>query len=876
MKSIRLALRFALALTLAALAGQSPLQPRPAAAQSGSTSTITVQVDRPGAAISPRMFGVFFEDINFAADGGLYPERVKNRAFEFPTLLMGWKKIERGGAKGTLEVLDAEPLSATTPRYLRVKVEEAGAGFGAANEGFRGVGVERGARYTFSVYARRAEGSPSALRAELVDANGKSLGQARVSGFTPQWKKHAVTLTAAATEAKAALHLYVEGRGALDLDLVSLFPQATWKNRANGLRPDLVKLLAELKPGFVRFPGGCIVEGRTLDERYQWKTTVGDLAERKLIINRWNQEFKTRFPQRAPEDYYQSFGLGFYEYFQLCEDIGAEPLPIINCGMACQFNTGQLVPLDQLDPYIQDALDLIEFANGPVTSRWGGRRAAMGHPAPFNLKMIGVGNEQWGPQYIERYAEFAKVLKAKHPEIKLVASAGPSPSDERFHYLWGKMREMNADIVDEHYYMPPKWFRENAGRYDSYPRTGPKVFAGEYAAQSVGVVRSENRNDWECALSEAAFLTGLERNADVVEMTSYAPLLAHVDAWQWTPNLIWFDNLRSFGTPSYYVQKLFSTNRGTTILPVKLGGGGGQDLYASASLDRGAGEVILKVVNTAASAREVSINLAGVTKVGAGGKAFVLSSADLKAENSLNEPAKVAPAERQFAASGQFAYTLAPHSLTVLRVPTQAQSAAVEHDSSRWEGEIAAYEQADRTNPPPPGGVLFIGSSTIRLWKTLAEDFPGHRVINRGFGGSQIADATHFAERVIFPYRPRAVFLRAGGNDLHAGKSPERVFADFKAFVNKVHAKLPQTEIVFISLSPSVARWSEAEQTKKLNQLVRDYVKGKKRLKYIETYETTLGPDGKPRPELFVEDKLHFNAEGYRILAERVRPHLPK
>jgi alpha-L-arabinofuranosidase len=874
MKITRIALLLSIIPALLFSAAPPALQPRARAAQ--GVGVITVQVDRPGAAISPRMYGIFFEDINFAADGGIYPERVKNRAFEFPTLLMGWKKIERGGARGTIEVLDAEPLSATTPRYLRVKVEEAGAGFGAANEGFRGVGVERGARYTFSVYARRAAGGPSALRVELVDAQGRSLGRARLGGFTPQWKKHAVTLTAAATEAKASLHLYVEGRGALDLDLVSLFPQATWKSRANGLRPDLVKLLADLKPGFVRFPGGCIVEGRTLDERYQWKTTVGDLAERRLIINRWNQEFKTRFPQRAPEDYYQSFGLGFYEYFQLCEDIGAEALPIINCGMACQFNTGQLVPLDQLDPYIQDALDLIEFANGPVTSRWGGKRAAMGHPAPFNLKMIGVGNEQWGPQYVERYAEFAKVLKAKHPEIRLVASAGPAPADERFRYLWGKMREMNADIVDEHYYMPPKWFRENVGRYDDYPRTGPKVFAGEYAAQSVGTVRSENRNDWECALAEAAFMTGLERNADVVEMTSYAPLLAHVDAWQWTPNLIWFDNLRSFGTPSYYVQKLFSTNRGTTILPVKLGDGGQQGLYASASLDQRAGEVILKLVNTAASAREVNINLAGAAKVGAGGRAFVLSSADLKAENSLSEPAKVAPAERQFAASGQFAYTLAPHSLTVLRVPAQAQSAAVEHDSTRWEGEIAAYEQADRTNPPPPGGVLFIGSSTIRLWKTLAADFPNHRVINRGFGGSQIADATHFAERVIFPYRPRAVFLRAGGNDLHAGKSPEQVFADFKAFVGKVHAKLPQTEIVFISLSPSVARWSEAEQTKKLNQLVRDYVKGKKRLKYIETYDTTLGPDGKPRAELFVEDKLHFNAEGYRILAERVRLHLPK
>jgi len=511
------------------------------------------------------------------------------------------------------------------------------------------------------------ERNPVELRVELEDESGRILGKGRLVGLTSTWKKYSITLVPSATGLKAHLNLLTEGRGAIDVDMVSLFPKGTWKNRENGLRSDLVQLLKDMKPGFLRFPGGCIVEGRYLKTRYQWKTTIGDLTNRRLIINRWNDEFK----HKPAPDYYQSFGLGFYEYFQLSEDIGAEPLPIINCGMACQFNSGELVPLDELDPYIQDALDLIEFANGPVASSWGRLRAVMGHPAPFNLKMMGVGNEQWGPQFIERYQQFARVLKEKHPEITLISDAGPSPNDERFHFLWAKLRELNADIVDEHYYMAPSWFLANSDRYDNYPRTGPKVFAGEYAAQSVGIASPNNRNNWECALAEAAFVTGLERNADVVRMASYAPLFAHVDAWQWTPDLIWFDNLRSYGTPNYYVQKLFSTNKGTRILPVLLDGSpknGQQSLYASASLDKPAGEVVLKVVNAAASPKEVRINLAGAKTVNRLGKAYVLTSADLKSENSLDRPIKVSPVERQLTAAREFSYTLAPNSLTVLRI----------------------------------------------------------------------------------------------------------------------------------------------------------------------------------------------------------------
>ena len=636
-------------------------------------NTITVQVDRPGAKIAATQFGLFFEDINFAADGGIYPERVKNRSFEFPDPMMGWKPVEREGAKGTMNVINQSPLNTASsintanPRFLRITSED-DKGFGAVNEGFRGIGVKQNDEYTFSVYARRAEGAPGVLRIEIEDENGRTLGQTVVSGITPEWKQYTSSIRASATSGKARLKVLATGRGAIDVDLISLYPKDTWKNRPNGLRADLVQLLKDMKPGFLRFPGGCIVEGRTLNERYQWKTTIGDLDDRRLIVNRWNTEFK----HRPTPDYYQSFGLGFYEYFLLSEDIGAEPLPILNCGMACQFNTGELASMDDIDHYIQDALDLIAFANEPVTTEWGKKRAAMGHPAKFNLKMIGIGNEQWGPQYIERYKVFAKVLKEKHPDIALISSVGPFPDGKEFDFLWKQLRELKTDIVDEHYYKEPKWFRENVNRYDDYPRNGPKIFAGEFAAQSVAIASPDNRNNWECALSEAAFMTGLERNADLVVMASYAPLFAHTDAWQWTPNMIWFDNLRSFGTPNYYVQMLFSANKGTKILPVLLNGtakNGQEDIYASAVFDDTAGEVVLKVVNTAPSARTITIDLAGAGRLDKSGKAFVLTAPDLKAENTLENPMKVSPVEQRLTMkANNLVHTFAPNSLTVLRV----------------------------------------------------------------------------------------------------------------------------------------------------------------------------------------------------------------
>jgi len=431
------------------------------------------------------------------------------------------------------------------------------------------------------------------------------------------------------------------------------------------LRKDLVQLLADMHPGFLRFPGGCIVEGRRLATRYRWKTTIGDITERKTIINRWNDEFD----HKPAPDYFQSFGLGFYEYFQLAEDIGARPLPILNCGMACQFNSSETAAMSEINEYVQDALDLIDFANGPVTSPWGKLRAQMGHSAPFHLTMIGVGNEQWGPRYIERYKVFAAALKAKHPDVKLVVSAGPFPAGEPFETLWSNWRQMKADIVDEHYYMAPEWFLQNTDRYDHYDRSGPKVFAGEYAAQSAGVARPDNHNNWNTAISEAAFMTGLERNGDVVQMASYAPLLAHIDAWQWTPDAIWFDNLRSYGSTDYYVQSIFANNVGDRVIPITPLADGG--LYTSASLDDRTHELILKAINVSSSARPAEIRLNGLNPSGTV-KVITLASADLNAENNFDHPKLVSPKSSTLEVnSATLPVQLDPYSVTVYRIPVQ-------------------------------------------------------------------------------------------------------------------------------------------------------------------------------------------------------------
>jgi alpha-L-arabinofuranosidase len=631
-----------------------------------------VKVDKPIADIQPTMWGVFFEDINFAADGGLYAEFIKNRSFEFDNPLMAWiqpnsNRHSLNGNSGIGRIMKSG--SGPNANYLRVEVQNPER-YQLINEGFRGMGVKKDAGYNLSVNIRQLDPGISKINFQLIDKEDAILGSASIVPDSKTWKKYTANFKSNTTDPKARLKITFEGRGNIDLDMISLFPDDTWKGRPNGLRKDLVQLLADMKPGLFRFPGGCIVEGRTLENRYQWKHTVGNIEDRTLIINRWNTEFR----HRSTPDYFQSMGLGFYEYFLLAADLGAEPLPILSCGMACQYNTGVLVPLDELQPYIDDALDLIEFANGSVDTKWGKLRADMGHPAPFNMKYIGIGNEQWGPEYFERLEMFNKAIKAKHPEIIIVSGTGPSPDGEHFDYAEKELRRLNAEIVDEHYYRPPQWFLDNAARYDSYDRNAYKIFAGEYASHIGDDPEPESRNNWLSALSEAAFMTGLERNADIVTMTSYAPLFAHVEAWQWRPDMIWFDNLRSMGTPNYYVQKLFSTNRGDQVLSILDNGKPlvGQDkIYASAVYDKAKKEVIIKVANVSENHVQKDVRLDGVKRVNANAKRIVLRSDDFKDFNNLDNPMKIYPQEESLKVRGNtLKMDLLPYSFIVYVIKT--------------------------------------------------------------------------------------------------------------------------------------------------------------------------------------------------------------
>ncbi len=630
--------------------------------------TTTIDVDHPVAPIQSTMWGVFFEDINMAADGGIYAELVKNRSFEFFNPKTGWKAKTKSKDSSAFIILNGSSIL-TNPRFARIKVTPQSESYCLTNYGFRGMGVKAGSAYDFSMMASVPDNAMMNLRIEIVDATGKVLGSSKLPLNGSDWKKYNTEIACNTTEAKAQLNIWFENTGTVDIDMVSLFPQDTWKGRKGGLRADLVQLLADMKPGFIRFPGGCIVEGRELETRYQWKKSVGPVEARQLIVNRWNTEFS----HRPTPDYFQSFGLGFYEYFMLAEDIGAEPVPILNCGMACQFNTAEIVPLGLIDPYIQDALDLIEFANGTTDTKWGKLRADMGHPEPFRLKMIGVGNEQWGPQYFERYKLFEKAILEKYPDIKLITGSGPSAEGDLFDFAWDELNKLKPQIVDEHYYKNPEWFLKNVKRYDTYSRTGHKIFAGEYAAQSAFVCSPDNKNNWECAISEAAFMTGLERNADIVSMCSYAPLFCHVDGWQWKPDLIWFDNLKSFGTPNYYVQQLFSVNKGSHVLRMVSGNEpltGQEGIYASAVWDEKNKAIIVKIVNVTGKTIIKKVGMTTRKRLVSPAHSVYLQNNDFSVENSF-ESLAIQPLKQDISFKGkQLEIQCAPYSFQVITIKT--------------------------------------------------------------------------------------------------------------------------------------------------------------------------------------------------------------
>ena len=518
------------------------------------SAKITVKAAEPGAKISPMLYGIFFEEINRAGDGGIYAEMIENRSFEDNEVMAANNGRPRNGgatpaegvyawkAEGLKIALDkSQPLNANNTTALKVAVDGKGA---ISNAGFRGVGLNlrQEATYLLSLYAR-SEGVAS-ISARLESKEGEALlGETKIEGIGKEWKKFEVEINCKGTDPNGQLALHVEGKGTLCLDMVSLFPKDTWKGRKNGFRKDLVQALRDMKPSFVRFPGGCFVEGPSLEKAARWKKTIGPIEARASHWNIWG--------------YTSTNGLGFHEYMQLCEDLSAEALFVINCGMSHEEQRGTK-PGPQgeaLQEYIQDALDAIEYCNGPVESKWGALRAQAGHPEPFGLKFMEIGNENGGTLYQKNYALFYKAIKEKYPQMHLVCD------------VWNGNDSLlaQAEIVDEHYYNTPEFFMTQAHKYDSYDRSGRKVYVGEYA-----VTRNVGKGNLHGALGEAAFMTGMERNGDVVAMASYAPLFVNKDWYEWPVNLIVFDQSRVFGIPSYHAQAMFSNNRADVNLPLTL------------------------------------------------------------------------------------------------------------------------------------------------------------------------------------------------------------------------------------------------------------------------------------------------------------------
>ena len=600
-----------------------------------------------GKKVPESLWGIFFEDINWAADGGLNPELLANGGFDWlqadhekwNVVEDGWEPEYRNGGMARLSFQYGNPVHPNTAKHLRI--ESFGSGLaGVRNRGLDGMKLVAGEPYRLQFDVR--EISRNGIDYELGAWSRK------VKEFKYDGSDYAVVGDGYTIEVKEkSLGILVCGRRAFEFDNVSLLPTGPNLVRA-GLRKDLVDRLADLKPAFVRFPGGCIVEEGDFQHWYDWRRTVGPKERRECVLNRW---------VRPGRPYWETFHVGFYEYFILCEELGAEPLPICLAGLTCQFQRPSLLcDVKDADYFANVVLELVEFANGDASTTWGKVRAEMGHPKPFNLKMVGIGNENWNAEFFDRCEPIARIIRERHPDIKIVGSAGPSPDGREFDYAWNRMTKEAADIVDEHFYRPPEWFLKSARRYDNYDRkTKPPVYAGEYACHHVVDKRKVNTH-WS-AICEAVAMTGYERNCDVVKMASYAPLFARLGHDQWSPNLIWFDLEKSYATPNYYVQQLFATNRPDIELPVKLSDGADADgIFVCAGAS--GGETVVKIVNAADAPREVTMNLAGAASV-------VTLSGEKNDVNTI-EREKVVPVAGKLAFDGKIA--VPAHSLTVLRV----------------------------------------------------------------------------------------------------------------------------------------------------------------------------------------------------------------
>lgn len=615
---------------------------------------LTIDPSNLGPEISPFLYGIFFEDINHAVDGGLYAELVRNRSFEHKDPLEGWFAVFETGCQATFSIDSDLPLNENNLHYLSFDIASENKSVSLSNNGYDGIPLKKGKRYEFSAFIRGNSEYSGEIAVLLTDAKGNKIVEASLgSAFGAEWEKYSVEFEIPEDYSNSRLLLTLKGAGEVCLDMISLFPEENW----NGMRVDLLNMLEELRPGFVRFPGGCLVEGDSLENAYRWKDTIGPVEERKANYNLWG--------------YHQSYGIGFFEYLLLSERLEAEPIPIFNSGMSCQVRGAEYCPIDEMEEWITNVLDFIEFANGPQTSFWGSKRVELGHPEPFDVKYIGIGNENWGTEYYDRFPLFREAVKAKYPEIIIVFSGPPSYEGASFNRAWRWARENDVEILDEHMYAVPEWMLRNTERYDKYDRTGPKVMLGEYAAHAAGT-----RNTLQAAMAEAALMTGIERNSDIVIMAAYAPLFNRPGWSQWTPDLIWFDNTRVYGTPSYHVQKLFNENLGDVVIPSELTdenleviGYWFKSLYHVCVYDRETENLIIKIVNPWPEEKEVRVEIGEELKIKEQAEVILMTSDSVFDENTFQNPEKVLP--KKYVLSGlsnEFTFTFAENSITILRL----------------------------------------------------------------------------------------------------------------------------------------------------------------------------------------------------------------
>lgn len=626
---------------------------------------VTVFANEPTIKISPYLYGLFFEDINYGADGGMYAELVQNRSFEyFPVYskynekgyllnpMYSWTEKYIDGAEGHIYVSRSLPLNENNLNNLELLIENNKGFVGVSNSGYDGIPLIKGEKYNFSFFCAiqnvgfDPEYNQKKIKVLLEDEDGTVLDSAvwRNDQIMKDWTKYSCSFTPSGSTFQGRLTILFHGKAEVKFDMISLMPENTYLKRKNGLRADLVSALKDLNPSFLRFPGGCIVHGSGMENAYNWKETIGDVASRKSKWNLWA--------------YHQSFGLGYYEYFQLCEDLGATPLPVIPVGVSCGWMKYEYIPMDKLDEAIQDALDLVEFANGKTDSRWGKMRAEMGHPEPFNLKYICLGNEDANtPELLERYPKFVKAFKEKYPEIRLIGTSSPGNDVP----LYNEMSKMGCWSSDEHYYEEPQWYIDNQNRFDDWDRAKAKVFVGEYAS---------NGNKLFNALGEAVYLTGLEKNADIVEMAAYAPLLARYGNTQWgKANLIYFDNEKVVLTPNYYVQQMFAHNKGDFYLRNKTENWPGKELAVSTTLDKSNSEIILKVVNAKATSCDLQVNLAGLKQFSKNAKLITLKGQS-EDENTIENPDQVKPVISSIGVEKQFTLKVPVYSIQIIRIST--------------------------------------------------------------------------------------------------------------------------------------------------------------------------------------------------------------